>query len=149
MPTRICKLAGETSVEALRLSYDRQGVQREHTTTQMALRDLISKASAAEGPRAGFAWYLQWRDLPAPLGPDEVTATAPPSPHGAHALMSSVRRPAFIKAAALRQLQRLGADLIEISPYTAATQAMQRMHAELFKRRQLPYVPTRVGVAWS
>ena len=30
-----------------------------------------------------------------------------------------------------------------------ATQAMQRMHAELFKRRQLPYVRTRVGVAWS
>ena len=53
------ELAGAATVEALHLRYDLQGVQCGHSTHEMCLSELISRATASEG-LTDCAWYLQW-----------------------------------------------------------------------------------------
>ena len=106
------ELAGAATVEALHLRYDLQGVQCGHSTHEMCLSELISRATASEG-LTDCAWYLQWRELPHPrqlvseMGAAGAPMPAPLQlpPHDAARLVdAALRRPAAIEDAALQQV---------------------------------------------
>jgi len=111
--------AGTSPVEALRFEYSADGVQIGHRRESLTLQETCRRAQnqLEEAPKEA-AWYLQWRNLPAPpsasreAGSDSSLVppgtTAPTtcgadSGSGAFTLMQLVRRPLCISSAALRE----------------------------------------------
>ena len=108
---------GEATVTAIRLEYDDDGMQCGHSQEQLTMTTLLDSALGAAGSTT-HSWYLQWRDLPHPLGkPDEAGGNnnnIVPGPtaggidvtngcSGAQPLMNAIRRPGCISAAKLCQ----------------------------------------------
>ncbi|KAL1525754.1 hypothetical protein AB1Y20_020598 [Prymnesium parvum] len=92
--TNTLAAAGSAAVDALRLSYSREGVQTSHARVRCSLEELLARSLAA--PAGEEAWYLQLRGLPLHAAPaDAAGAAARVAP--------LVRRPPAVSRAALRE----------------------------------------------